>query len=62
MKHKSKEELNKLASDIWNLELKCQKGENVSKNLQEMTNMTDKLSLADILLLADILESKGLQT
>lgn len=61
MKHKSKEELTKIASDIWDLELRCQNNENISKNLHEMTNMIEKLSLQDILLLTDILESKGLQ-
>lgn len=61
MKHKSKKELTKIASDIWDLELRCQNNENISKNLHEMTNMIEKLSLQDILLLADILESKGLQ-
>lgn len=61
MKQGKNKKLKKIASDIWDLELRCQNGENISKNLQKMTDMTEKLSLQDILLLADILESKGLQ-
>lgn len=61
MKQGKNKKLKKIASDIWDLELRCQNGENISENLQKMTDMTEKLSLQDILLLADILESKGLQ-
>ena len=61
MKQKPNKKLKKIASDIWDLELRCQRGENISENLEKMTNMTEKLSLADIFLLADILDTKGLQ-
>lgn len=61
MKQGKNKKLKKIASDIWDLELRCQNGENISENLHKMTNMIEKLSLQDILLLANILESKGLQ-
>jgi len=48
-----------IANKIWALEQECQKGKNISKNLKEMQDITEKLTLQDILLIADILEARG---
>lgn len=62
MKQINNKKLQKIASDIWDLEQKCQNNDNISENLQKMTNITEGLSLKDIFLIADILESKNLQS
>lgn len=48
-----------IANKIWTLEQECQEGKNISKNLKEMQDITEKLTLQDILLIADILEARG---
>ena len=52
-------EIREIANKIWALEQECQEGKNISKNLKEMENLTNKLTFQDILLIADILEAKG---
>ena len=48
-------ELKKLALRIKNLELKCQKGENIPKNLKEIEQIAEKLSFEDLLKLDEIM-------
>ena len=48
-------ELKKLALRIKDLELKCQKGENIPKNLKEIEQIAEKLSFEDLLKLDEIM-------
>jgi len=57
---KSMEELKEIASKIWDLELKCQNGEDVSKNTKEMNRIASGLQVEEILKLTEILEEKHL--
>ena len=57
MKKLHKTELKKIASELWNLELKCQKGENVSDNMQKMEEITNKLSFYDLLKITNYMEA-----
>lgn len=52
-----KSKLENLSKKILNLEQECQKGENVSENLEEMEKIANKLSLVDLFRLAEILEN-----
>jgi len=47
----------KLASEIYNLEKKCQNGENVSENMKKMTELCKSLSLEELLQLDEALEA-----
>ena len=53
---KSKE-IKSIASKIWNLEQKCQKGENVSKNMALMAEMCKGMSLEDLIRLDEQMEA-----
>ena len=53
---KSNNELRKIAKKIWDLEQECQSGNNVSKNLKEMENISEGLDLEELLYIAAYLE------
>ena len=48
-------EIKMLASQIKDLELKCQKGENISENLKKMEQLAEGLSLDDLFKIDEIL-------
>ena len=53
------EKLKILASELWNLEQKCQNGEEISENMDKMMNIANKLSVNELLQLADFMESSN---
>jgi hypothetical protein len=53
-------ELKKLASQIKSLELKCQKGENVSNNLKEIEQIAEKLTLEDLIKIDEMISCTDL--
>lgn len=53
------EKLKILASELWNLEQKCQNGEEISENMDKMMNIANKLSVTELLQLADFMESSN---
>ena len=53
------EKLKILASELWNLEQKCQNGEEISENMDKMMNIANKLSITELLQLADFMESSN---
>lgn len=55
-----KAELKKLASRIKELELKCQKGENVSENLKEIEQIAMKLKFKDLIEIDEMIGSINL--
>lgn len=48
--------LKELASQLWDLEQKCQENENVSENLKEMENIANNLSLTDLMHVTFLME------
>ena len=49
-------ELKKYAKEIWNLELACQQGINISENLKKMEEIAKELSLDDLFRLDELME------
>lgn len=49
-------DMNKIVSEIWKLEQKCQLGENISENTKKMENIFKNLSLSDLFQIIDELE------
>ena len=54
--------LKALASKIWDLEKKCQNGENVSENMHEMTKLCSSLSVDELLLLDETIAELKLKS
>lgn len=48
--------LKKIASDLWDLEQKCQNDENVSENMKKMTEISQELSFNDLLQLIEYMD------
>ena len=57
-----KAELKKLASEIKDLELKCQKGENISENEFKIQQLAENLTLEDLLKIDEILSCNYLRS
>ena len=55
---KSKKQLQKIASQIIELESACKKSDNISKNMSEMENIMSNLSFEDMLPLLALLEER----
>ena len=51
----TKKELNALAQEMYDLELKCQHGEDIQNNVHKMQEIADKLSFSDLIKLDAIL-------
>ena len=54
---KQDKKLKKIASKIWDLEKKCQNGENISENMKEMAKLYKSLSFEEMLQLAEVMEA-----
>ena len=54
-----KEELENIASELYDLELKCSKGESISERLQQIDEIIDTLELDEIFYIASLLEEKS---
>jgi len=53
-----KAELEKIASELWDLERKCQNGENESDIMDEMDKKINHLSIKDIFALSELMEEQ----
>lgn len=55
---KSKNQLKKIAENIWQLEQQCQQNCNITENLQEMEKIAQGLDLEELLYISLYLEKK----
>ncbi len=54
----NKKKLKQVAKEIYELELECQKGNNIEENMKKMNELTSNLNVVDILEMAVYLENK----
>ena len=54
----NKKKLKQVPKEIYELELECQKGNNIEENMKKMNELTSNLNVVDILEMAVYLENK----